>query len=371
MRLALLPVLACTTVFLQGCACSMKEDMAELQKENLDLNRDLMGREIALHDKDVEIKLLKKDMEARDTRNEEKKKEMEKKIAELESKLARSVSIDLFFKGNPFNIEMPPEILDIWLKENRPPENPTKAQLKAFADKLPSVARYGNYEITRRKLLAQVHELPEDFLKDLILADTQNVLGFIFEDAARGMDKETLMKYIQFTEGRNARWHFMNRIAQVIDESDRDFIIKNFWNNQSMQKKAIEYGFHKELLPQIKERVRANILQYPELTTLVLPEFTEEEKNDMLGRAWEQMNKYDILNGSRAEIFLKNGFVPAFEKYGIIAPFIRNNNEIPIIEKYSPVGIGDLQDWIIKNKGNIVFDRKTGKFAAGNKADQE
>ncbi len=420
MRLSLLPVLACTAVFLQGCACSMKEDMADLQKENLDLYKDLVQSEIYLHDKNLEITLLKKDMEIRNTRNEEKKKEMEKKIAELEAELARSISIDLFFKGSSGNSgsdlpseilniwltenlppgnptkaqirtfaeklpviaaycksegsrrnELPPEILDIWLKDNMPPEKPTKAQLRIFAEKLPAIARSFNYEGSRRKLQSLIDDLPEDFLKELIRTDRQGSLSFIFEDAARKMDKKTLKEYMQLSEGRSVQWTFTNRLTQLVDKDDKEFILARFWNNQLMQKKAIEYGFYKEILPQIKERVQTNILQYPDLAKLVLPEFTEEEKHDMLDRAWKQMAGQNILHSNNAKTFLENGFVPAFEQIGLFSPYIRNNYEAAIIEKYSPVRISELQDWVIKNKGNIVFDSKTRKFTAGNKADQK
>lgn len=373
MRLVLLSVLVCTTVFLQGCACSMKEDMANLQGENLDLYKSLMQKEIELHDKDLKIALLKKDMEVRNTLDEEKKKEMGKKIAELEAELERSVSIDLFFDGNPYNNEWPSKILDIWLKVNRPPENPTKARLTAFAEKLPSIGRYCNSDSSRRKISAAVRSLPEDFLKELILADNQGSIGFLFEDAARRMDKETLKKFMQYSEGRPAQWVFTNRFCQLVDKSDRDFIIKNFWNNHFLQKKAIEYGFHRDILPQIREKVRANACQYPMLVPIVLAELDESEKNDMLNRVWKQVSGNGIFNfDGEKNIFLENGFVPAFEQIGLLAPTFRHNHRArAAIEKYSPVGIDELQDWIIKHKGNIVFDRKTGKFAAGNKADRK
>lgn len=373
MKLSLLPVLACAAVFLQGCACSVKEDMADLRKENLSLNRSLMQKEIELHDKGLEIALLKKDMEVRNILNEEKKKEMENKIADLEAKSARSVSVDLFFKRNPYNNEWPSEILDIWLKENRPPQNPTKEQLAAFAEKLPSIGWFCNSDHSRRKIFAVIRTLPEDFLKELIYADSQGRLQFIFEDAARSMDKETLKKFMRYSEGKPAQWVFTNRFSQLVDKNDKEFIMENFWRNQYLRKKAIEFGFHKEILPQIREKVRANVYQYPELFPIVLAELGESEKNDMLNRAWKQTGGNSLVNfGGEKNIFLENGFVPAFEQLGLIAPYIRNNHSTrAMIEKYSPVGIDELQDWVIKNKGNIVFDRRTGKFATGGKADRK
>ena len=142
------------------------------------------------------------------------------------------------------------------------------------------------------------------------------------------------------------------------------------------RQKAVKYGFHKEIMTEIKKRFMENPGSYPDLQSVVLPQLTPEEKNDMANRIWTTIRSkrgdmWQMFNP--AQLFLECGFVPAFVQIALISPYVRNydNSKIRLIEKYSPVGIMDLQDWVIKNYGNIVFDSKTKKFVAGDRKEQK
>ena len=130
------------------------------------------------------------------------------------------------------------------------------------------------------------------------------------------------------------------------------------------------------IMAEIKKRFMENPGQYPDLQSVVLPQLTPEEKNDMANRIWTTIRSkrgdmWQMFNP--AQLFLECGFVPAFVQIALISPYVRNydNSKIRLIEKYSPVGIMDLQDWVIKNYGNIVFDSKTKKFVAGDRKEQK
>ena len=104
------------------------------------------------------------------------------------------------------------------------------------------------------------------------------------------------------------------------------------------------------------------------------PLFTPEEKETLLKKIWQSNQKsggsgnlWNLLN--TAHLFLENGYVPAFVQIGLVSPYLKQYDPLKtvLITRYSPVPFDDLQDWVLKNFGNIVFDKKTKKFVAGSR----
>ena len=367
-----------SVLFLQGCVCGMKEEMKTLQKENISLRETLAKKEtesaLAKKDLEMQLALLKKDAEMEKQLSAVRMKALEKDISEKDAKLKNSVSADLVFQScDSYNYQLPTVLLDIWLNKNKPPKNASKSELGAFAVKLLPIARYcHNSPVNQQKLLSVIFELPESFLDDLIAVDTGSAFSFVFDKAAQRMDKAALKRYYRITEGKGVHWAFANRLWMLADEKDKEWIMQCFWTNNIARQKAIKYGFHKEILPEIKKRVMENYRQYPDLLAVVEPLFTPEEKETLLKKIWESNQKsggsgnlWNLLN--TAHLFLENGYVPAFVQIGLLSPYLRqyDPSKISVFVKYSPVPFDDLQDWVLKNYGNIVFDGKTKKFIAG------
>ena len=365
-------------LFLPGCVCGMKEEVDSLRKENLSL-RDAAAKkdiESALlkKDREMQIALLKKDAETQKLLASARIKDLEREISDRDAKLKNTVPVDLVFQSSdPYNYQFPSVLVDLWLSRNKPPKNAAPAQLRDFAFKLlPIVRLCSNSPGNQQRVAAVISELPETFITEMINADNGNNFSQILSLLAQRMDKQTLKRYFRASEGRPAHWAFANRFWQLADETDKELIMKYFWNNQTARQKAVKFGFHKEILPEIKKRLLDNFQPYPDLMPVVLPLLSAEEKellskkiSVLLQNEGPNRNLWTLVQ--YAPVFLKMGDVPAFVQLGLMSPYIRqmNSAQAILIEKYSPVPLPKLQTWVLENYGNIVFDAKTQKFAAG------
>lgn len=362
-------------LFLQGCVCDPNEEVNLLRKENLSL-RDAVAKknmESALIKKDGEMQiiLVKKDAETQKLLITARIKELERAVSERDEKLKNSVSVDFLFQSSElYHYQYPTVLLDLWLKRNKPPKNASKAQLLEFVGKLMPITRScSNSPVNQQKLVAAVSEQPETLLLEMINMEEGNCFSWIFSQLAQRMDKETLKRYLRYSKGKSAYWIFANQFWQQTDRTDKELIMKYFWSHNAARQKAVKFGFHKEILPEIKKRILDNFQQYQDLIPVIQPLFSAEEKEFLSKTIWESFqnernrNLWSFIQ--HAPILLEMGYVPAFVQISLISPYINTNSnhgQINRIEKYTPVPFKDLQDWVLKNHGNIVFDRKTQKF---------
>ena len=366
------------SLFLQGCVCGMKEEVDSLRRENLSLREAAAKKDLesALLKKDgeMQVALLKKDAETQKLLSSARIKDLEREISDRDAKLKNTVPVDLVFQSSdPYNYQFPSVLVDLWLSRNKPPKNATPAQLRDFAFKLLSVVRLcNNSPANQQRILAVISELPESFIMEMINADNGNSFSQILSRLAEKMDKETLKRYSRASEGRPANWAFANRFWQLADETDKELIMKHFWNNQTARKKAVKFGFHKEILPEIKKRFLDNFQPYPDLVPVMLPLLSAEEK-EILSKKISALLRNEGPNrnlwtlAQYAPVLLEMGDVPVFVQLGLISPYIRqfNSAQTVLIDKYSPVPLPELQAWVLENYGNIFFDAKTKKFTAG------
>ena len=347
----------------------MRQENSDLRKENWELKKSYM-------EKEIEIAHWKKELSVQKELVAVKQAAAEKKTAELERKLQSSIPLEVVMTSSEnYSYRLPAELIERWLKLNALPEKPNVRDLQTFLAKLKKIIHVlRSSSLIQQKVTEYLLPYRKD-LMELLLLERRSSFDFLITSFVQNMEKAELKKYLQKSVGTGHYYIFSNRFSRFADQSDKDWILQQFWTDNNARSLAMKYGYYKELLPEIKKRIYANPEQNLSFIVMIRDDIPQDELYRLTDQIWKKVrsnpNSHYMAVSQPFLIMLELGNVSYFEELGIgmLSLGAYNLEARRWLAKVSPVPLNELKNWIIKHKGNIVFDRKTKKFTAGNRKD--
>lgn len=293
---------------------------------------------------------------------------LENELAALRKKFTQEyVSIEEIIETTEYNI--PPLILNRYIKHIIPSANASPEEKRKYIHALGQLSDGINSNRLREAITASLISLGHDYFNDMLPYLDKSVFQQAASSLAKPSDKPALKAFL-LNPARNNRYGVINIYAALADESDKEDVLKLLPQNPNLLSCVTRLGIEKQAVPFIKKLILENGNTSNQYFEIVLKNSSEAEAAEFLNTFWRIYVKNADANrwGNNMELLLylaRRGFLPAFVRLVETAQSYGNDPyRINMILALGQSGsIGELVEWVKKNKDHLVFDKEKMQYA--------
>lgn len=298
---------------------------------------------------------------------EKKSLVLKKEQAEFRAKVEQEyIPVAEIIENTEHNL--PAAVLKRYLKQITPSADASPAEKRKYIHALGQLNDSINSNFLRQKISASLIALGHDFFNDMLPYMDKSFFQQAGTVLATPSDKPAL-KALLMNLNRSNRYGLINLYASLADESDKADVLKMLPQNPSLLSCVTRLGIEKEALPIIKQWILEKEQHSTQYFEVVLNHSTEKEAEEFLNAFWRAYLKNTEVNrwSYNMELLLylaQKGFSPAFVRLVETAPAFGNDPyRTGRILALGPAGsIGDLAEWVKKNKDSLVFDKEKTQY---------
>ncbi|OQA86538.1 MAG: hypothetical protein BWY31_01236 [Lentisphaerae bacterium ADurb.Bin242] len=298
---------------------------------------------------------------------EKKSLVLTKEQAEFRAKVEQEyIPVAEIIENTEYNL--PAAVLNRYLKQITPSADASPAEKRKYIHALGQLHDSINPNFLRQKISASLIALGHDFFNDMLPYMDKSFFQQAGAVLATPADKPAL-KALLMNPNRSGRYGLINLYASLADESDKADVLKMLPQNPNLLPCVTKLGLEKEALPIVKQWVLEKGNHSTSYFAIILKNSSDTEAGEFLDTFWQAYlkNPEGSRFGYNMELLLylaQKGFIPAFVRLAETAPFFGNDPyRTGRILALGPAGsIGDLAEWVRKNKDSLVFDKEKTQY---------
>jgi len=299
--------------------------------------------------------------------------EIRKQLAELKEQKenqekrqkAEFVSLRELFENLEFG-NIPAPLIQRYLDLITPPENASREAKLKYIDNV-AMLRV-NTERLRTRIINSLTALGHDCFEEMVRRAPNSAW---VQEAARQLvqpaDKPFLKRMMNENKNSPAGYLCRNLFLQLADDSDKADILQILKKNpDSFWQTAVQLGLEKETAAVLKEQMLMGKYCNSSMITFILKHLTEEERQKIMARIWENANHRNDVN--TIVLLAKNGYAPAFAWLLVKLPeyCLKNHHSqwlpVELLAMTPCRDFEEMTDWCRKNRDSLAFNPKTRRY---------